>query len=78
MADSSTGFGTPDGADLVVSLFNLHSGDATGRGRMQLLDHDRVVVAQSERASSSPDFTERIMPRVVKFGEPTGDSGCDS
>lgn len=58
--------------------YNLHSEDATGRGRLQILDRDWVVVGQSEPPETSPAVTTRIVLRVVKFGEPTGESGCQS
>ncbi|MBO4210181.1 PASTA domain-containing protein [Micromonospora echinofusca] len=59
-------------------FFNLRSTDATGQGRMQLLDRDWVVVGQSVRAGTSPELTTRITLSVVRFGEPTGGSGCAS
>ena len=59
-------------------FFNLGSADGGGRGRMQILDRDWVVIAQSVRAGSKPKLTQRIVLTSVKYGEPTGSSGCDS
>lgn len=59
-------------------FFNVRSHDATGKGRRQLIDRDWVVVAQSEPARTSPTLTTKIVLEVVKYGEPTGESGCES
>lgn len=57
---------------------NLGSEDATGKGRRQLVDRNWVVVAQSARAGTRPPIVTRIVLGVVKFGEPTGTSRCNS
>lgn len=57
---------------------NLDSTDGTGRDRMQIIDRNWVVIAQSARAGSRPAADTRIVLTAVKFGEPTGSSGCPS
>src|SRR5262249_35264506 len=59
-------------------FFNLGSADGAGQGRMQILDRDWVVIAQSVPAGSKPELTRRIVLTSVKYGEPTGSSGCKS
>lgn len=61
-----------------AGFFYLTSSDASGQGRQQLVDRNWVVVTQSEPAGSSPDPTTRIDLGTVKYGEPTGESGCAS
>jgi beta-lactam-binding protein with PASTA domain len=56
----------------------ITSTDGTGKGRTQIVDSNWVVVAQSAAAGSHPDQGGRIVLTVVKFGEPTGTSGCKS
>ena len=53
-------------------------GDGGGQGRMQILDRDWVVIAQSVPAGSKPRLSQRIVLTSVKYGEPTGSSGCKS
>jgi PASTA domain len=59
-------------------FFNLGSADGAGQGRMQILDRDWVVITQSVRAGTKPGLTTRIVLTSVKYGEPTGTSGCKS
>jgi len=59
-------------------FFNLGSADGGGQGRMQILDRDWVVIGQSVRAGTKPGLTKRIVLTSVKYGEPTGSSGCKS
>ena len=61
-----------------AGFFNLGSEDGSGEGRMQILDRDWVVVAQSVDAGSTPSPLKRIVLDSVKYGEPTGASGCRS
>lgn len=61
-----------------AGFFNLASVDGTGQGRVQILDRNWVVVRQSAAAGSRPSSTTRIVFAAVKFGEPTGSSGCRS
>jgi PASTA domain len=64
-----------------AGFYNLGSADGTGRGRAQLIDRNWVVIAQSAqsaRAGSAPSPTTRIVLTAVKYGEPTGSSGCPS
>ena len=92
-SDSSAGGAVPAGAvpnvvckDLqaaqdtlqAAGFDNLGSQDGTGQGRSQLIDRNWVVVAQSVRAGSAPSPTTRIVLTAVKYGEPTGSSGCPS
>ncbi|HEX8867249.1 MAG TPA: PASTA domain-containing protein, partial [Lentzea sp.] len=56
----------------------LASEDATGQRRNQVVDRNWVVVTQSAPAGSRPDPKTKITLRAVKFGEPTGASGCAS
>lgn len=66
------------GALRAVGFFYVTSSDATGQGRQQLVDRNWVVVAQSVPPDSSPGSATHIDLSVVKFGEPTGASGCAS
>jgi beta-lactam-binding protein with PASTA domain len=59
-----------------AGFYNLGSEDGTGQGRAQVADRNWVVIAQSARAGTRPDPGTRVVLRAVKFGEPTGKSGC--
>lgn len=61
-----------------AGFFVLWSEDATGQRRQQLVDRNWVVVSQSEAVGSTPDPKTKITLGAVKFGEPTGASGCKS
>ena len=61
-----------------AGFYNLGSRDGTGQGRSQLVDRNWVVIAQSVAAGSTPGPTARIVLTAVKYGEPTGTSGCPS
>jgi len=61
-----------------VGFYVLGSEDAAGQGRQQLVDRNWVVVSQSEAAGGTPDPKTKITLGAVKFGEPTGASGCKS
>ena len=61
-----------------ADFFNLASVDGLGQGRHQILDRDWVVVRQSVRAGGHPSPSTRVVLTAVKYGEPTGDSGCAS
>jgi beta-lactam-binding protein with PASTA domain len=56
----------------------ITSTDGTGQGRTQIIDSNWIVIAQSAPANSHPDQADRVILTVVKFGEPTGNSGCKS
>jgi PASTA domain len=56
----------------------LSTQDATGQGRHQILTSSWLVVSQSVRAGTRPDRLTGIVLGVVKYGEPTGSSGCPS
>ncbi len=57
---------------------DLGSEDGTGKGRLQVVDRNWLVIAQSAAAGSRPPVSTRIVLTVVKYGEPTGSSGCKS
>jgi len=59
-------------------FLDLRSTDGSGQGRFQVLDRDWLVTAQSVKAGTSPGLLTRIVLTVVKYGEPTGSSGCPS
>jgi hypothetical protein len=59
-------------------LPNLRTTDGSGQGRFQVLDADWLVTAQSVPAGSTPGVLTRVVLTVVKYGEPTGTSGCPS
>lgn len=61
-----------------AGFYNLGSTDGTGQGRQQLVDRNWVVTAQSSAVGSRPDPLTKITLTAVKFGEPTGASGCGS
>ncbi|MEU5907874.1 PASTA domain-containing protein [Micromonospora sp. NPDC047467] len=52
--------------------------DGLGQGRFPLVDRNWIVVGQSAPSGSSPAASTRIELTVVKYGEPTGKSGCSS
>jgi hypothetical protein len=56
----------------------LSTQDATGQGRHQILDRSWIVVSQSARAGARPNPLTGIVLGVVKYGDPTGSSGCQS
>jgi beta-lactam-binding protein with PASTA domain len=55
----------------------LSSDDALG-DRHQVLDRDWVVIGQSPAPGRLALPTTRVTLTVVKYGEPTGESGCKS
>jgi hypothetical protein len=61
-----------------AGFINVVSRDGSGRDRSRLFDRDWVVIAQSVAAGTHPDRSTRILLTVVKYGEPTGNSGCVS
>jgi hypothetical protein len=52
--------------------------DAGGKKRSTFFARDWIVVAQSEAPGTLPTAFQRIELQVVKYGEPVGDSGCES
>ncbi|WP_169734203.1 PASTA domain-containing protein [Hamadaea tsunoensis] len=60
-----------------AGFYLLSSKDALG-DRHQILDRDWVVIGQSAAAGSTAFPTTKITLTVVKYGEPTGESGCHS
>jgi beta-lactam-binding protein with PASTA domain len=52
--------------------------DGLGQKRYPLIDRNCIVVGQSAKAGSRPEKKTVIELTVVKFGEPTGSSGCKS
>jgi hypothetical protein len=61
-----------------AGFYNVSSRDNSGHNRSRVFDRDWVVIAQSVPAGSHPDKATRILLTVVKYGEPTGNSGCVS
>jgi PASTA domain len=61
-----------------AGFYNLRSEDGTGQGRFQAIDRNWLVVDQSVPGGTSPDPLTNIVLTVVKYGEPTGSSGCAS
>jgi hypothetical protein len=57
---------------------NLRSEDGSGKARYIILDRDWLVTAQSAAPGSKPTLLTRIVLTAVKYGEPTGKSGCPS
>jgi beta-lactam-binding protein with PASTA domain len=60
-----------------AGFYLLSSKDALG-DRHQILDRDWVVIGQSVAAGKITLPLAKITLTVVKYGEPTGDSGCKS
>jgi len=60
-----------------AGFYLLSSKDALG-GRHQILDRDWVVIGQSAPAGRPTLPLTKITLSVVKYGEPTGASGCKS
>ncbi len=56
----------------------ISSEDGTDDDRTQIVDRNWLVTAQSAKPGSRPDPDGRITLTVVKYGEPTGRSGCKS
>jgi hypothetical protein len=59
-------------------FFVVTSSDATGQGRIAVMDRNWVVIAQSVKPGESPGLTTHITLSVVKHGEPAGSSGCET
>lgn len=60
-----------------AGFYLLSSKDALG-DRHQILDRDWVVIGQSSAPGKITLPLAKITLTVVKYGEPTGDSGCKS
>jgi PASTA domain len=60
-----------------AGFYLLSSKDALG-SRHQILDRDWVVIGQSATPGKITLPLTKITLTVVKYGEPTGDSGCQS
>jgi beta-lactam-binding protein with PASTA domain len=61
-----------------AGYLNLGSSDGAGEGRLQILDRDWVVIGQTPAAGTKPPLLTRVVLTAVKYGEPTGSSGCAS
>ena len=61
-----------------AGFHNLASTDGLGLGRMQILDRDWVVIAQSLPPGKRAPAGTRVVLSAVKYGEDTGGSGCRS
>jgi hypothetical protein len=55
---------------------NVRSTDGSGQARIQIIDRNWVVTAQSPAAGRRPPAGTRVILTSVKYGEPTGSSGC--
>jgi beta-lactam-binding protein with PASTA domain len=62
----------------VAGFTHMSSKDGSGQSRVQIVDRNWVVIAQSAAAGSHPAASTEIVLTVVKFGESTGSSGCKS
>jgi hypothetical protein len=71
--------GLPDATTALTQAgYTVATRDGTGRGRLVLVDSNWLVIAQSAQAGSHPSRGAQITVTIVKFGEPTGASGCHS
>jgi hypothetical protein len=61
-----------------AGFLNLGSTDGAGEGRLQILDRDWVVIGQTPAPGAKPSLLTRVVLTAVKYGEPTGSSGCAS
>lgn len=52
--------------------------DASGKNRPTFLGRDWVVIWQSEEPGTKPTAYTKITLRIIGFGEPVLDSGCES
>lgn len=52
--------------------------DASGQKRSTFFPRDWIVIGQSQPVGATPTAYTKITLRVIKFGEPVGDSGCES
>ncbi|MDG6106893.1 PASTA domain-containing protein [Dactylosporangium aurantiacum] len=58
--------------------YRTSSKDHTTQGRHQVLDRNWLVVAQSPKPGTAAGKGTQVVMEVVKYGEPTGSSGCES
>ncbi|MEU0561896.1 PASTA domain-containing protein [Dactylosporangium sp. NPDC006015] len=58
--------------------YRTTSKDHTTQGRRQVLDRNWLVVAQSPKPGTAAAKDTQVVMEVVKYGEPTGSSGCKS
>jgi hypothetical protein len=54
------------------------SEDASGKKRSMFFERDWIVISQSEPPGSMPTAFQKITLRAIRYGEPVGDSGCES
>ncbi|MEV0135454.1 PASTA domain-containing protein [Dactylosporangium sp. NPDC050688] len=64
--------------ELRAAGYRTTSEDHTTQGRRQVLDRNWLVVAQSPKAGTPAEKGTQVVMEVVKYGEPTGPSGCRS
>jgi hypothetical protein len=55
---------------------DVRSADGSGQARIQIIDRNWVVTAQSPAAGHRQPAATRVVLTSVKYGEPTGSSGC--
>ena len=64
--------------ELRAAGYRTASKDHTTQGRRQVLDRNWLVVVQSPKAGTPAEKGAQVVMEVVKYGEPTGPSGCGS
>lgn len=62
----------------LAGLPDARSTDGTGRRRAQFVDRNWIVIAQDPAPGRRLAGDDEVLLTVVKFGEPTGRSGCRS
>lgn len=61
-----------------AGYFDLHNQDGNDEARRQGIDQNWLVISQKPKPGTRAPEGERIIFNVVKYGEPTGNSGCKS
>lgn len=54
------------------------SNDVSGKKRSMFFEREWIVIGQSEAPGTRPTAFQRIELQVIRYGEPVGDSGCES
>jgi PASTA domain len=62
----------------LAGFTDVSTRDGLGRGRIQIIELNWMVIAQSAPTGSQPPAGATVVLTVVKYGEPTGTSGCRS
>lgn len=61
-----------------AGFYVLTPKDGLGQDRVPVVDRNWIVVGQSAQPGSRPERSTHVELTVVKYGEPTGNSGCKS